>query len=211
MALIFGSGEPVSRVRRGLDVKGKVNLGLDEIVVPVATTIDLTIPPIRRSPVRWWAFRSVPAIVGELGRFRIFHQNATDQVIDYISVTSSTGMSIRVGHGPGGDVNGLAVRTTELMDADTGGVISRPVGILTLADSITPTSIGTVLFGARVLPGSTAVILERRALVLPAMPEPADPITNAPTLTIESLDANELFEVSISGLLYDAIPITFRT
>jgi len=64
MALIFGSGEPVSRLRRSLDLKGKVNLSVDEIIVPTLTVFDATRPPFRRTGIRWFADVNVPDVVG---------------------------------------------------------------------------------------------------------------------------------------------------
>jgi len=213
MAIIIGSGEPVSRLRRSLDVKGKVNLSVDEILVPTIEIFDATRPPFRKTGVRWFADITVPAVAAQLGRFRVFHNIVIDQLVDSIILTELTGsgaQQFRVGAGPAGAAGGLAVRTTEIMPLDAGGAISRALPILTLVDSITPTSLSqnfyTVTIGA---PGEESMILPVE-IVLPAA-KPDSPITNAPCLTIETTSSNRPFHVSISGLFWDSLPLDSLT
>jgi len=212
MALIFGSGEPVSRLRRALDVKGKVNLGVDEIIVPTMQLFDATEPPFRKTGVRWWAKLQVASVVGELGRVRIFHELPVDQLIDKIVATSPGGntMDIIVGAGPAGIAGGLAVRTTEIVQVDSGGVVSRPLPILTFIDSVTPTSLSQEFFQVNFPNTPETRYLENLDIVLPARANPG-PITNAPCITIECTRAQFAFTVSISGLFWDSLPLDART
>lgn len=49
--LEFNVGELTSRLRRALGVRGRMPLGLDEHVIPVALTADVSVPPWRTNPV----------------------------------------------------------------------------------------------------------------------------------------------------------------
>lgn len=50
--LDFNVGELAARLRRALGVRGRMPLGLDEHVVPVTLTADVSIPPWRTNPVQ---------------------------------------------------------------------------------------------------------------------------------------------------------------
>lgn len=210
--LIFGSGEPVSRLRRALDLKGKVNLGIDETIVPVLNIFNATEPPFRRTGVRWYQNINVPGVAGELGRVRIFHQLPIDQLIDtfhFIVETAAISPRFIVGAGPSGAAGGSNVRTTEIVRVDSGGVPSRALPILTLADTVTPTSLSQEFFEVVSQADETHIV--KNDLVLPAQPDRADPITNAPTITIEGDVAGLAFRVSLSGLYWDSLPLNDRT
>lgn len=49
--LEFNVGELVTRLRRALGVRGRMPLGLDEHVIPVTLTADVSVPPWRTNPV----------------------------------------------------------------------------------------------------------------------------------------------------------------
>jgi len=209
MALIFGSGEPVSRLRRGLDVKGKVNLGLDEIIVPVVTTLDVTQAPYRRSPVRWWAAAIIAAVAGERAQFRIFQQNTVDQLITGCWCRTSASESLTIGQGLPGVAGGIPARTTEIVNADNGAVVSRQVNIQSDADTAIATAISNAFL---IVQTSTAEsIYYPLDLVLPAMPDPQDPITNAPAILFEIGGSNVTAVFTVTGLYFDAVPLDFRT
>ncbi len=209
MALIFGSGEPVSRLRRSFDVKGKVNLGVDEIIVPTVLLQDGTLPPFRRTGVRWWFATFIPAVVGEFARLRIAHPLPVDPLVEAIEISSVSDGIISVGQGPAGAVGGVAGATTEVVDANNGGVISRLLPILFLADSVTPTSLNRTFWQIGELAGVPGHF--RLPIVLPAMANPEGPATNAPTLTLEHQSSNVGFFVSVSGLYWDSLPLNVRT
>jgi len=214
MALIFGSGELVSRLRRSLDLKGKVNLGIDETVVPVLNVFDSTEPPFRRTGVRWFLSVDVGPIVGQFGRLRIFHTLPIDQVVDRISAFAKAGagaMALRIGMGPSGAGGGLFARTTEIMPLDSGGVISRPIPIQFIADTVTPTSISTLFWQIAWDNDSVVPGLMEIPIVLPAQPDRTDPITNAPTLTLEIDRTDQPVTISVSGLYWDSLPLDART
>jgi len=209
----FGSGEPVSRLRRALDVKGKMNLGVDETIVPVLNIFDATEPPFRKTGVRWFFDTGIGSVVGEVGRLRIFHQLGIDQLVDYFAFSSTAGAGVIqfiVGQGPAGGASGLPVRTTEIVTIDSGGVIGRRIPILTLADSIFPSSISqsfahTAFDADNLTPG-----VIRLPIVIPAA-KPDSPITNAPCLTIECGKVTQAFRVTISGLYWDSLPLNSKT
>ncbi len=214
MPFIFGSGEPVSRLRRALDVKGKVNLQVDETIVPVLQIFDATAPPFRRTGIRWFLDATVGPIAGQFGRVRMFHTLPIDQLIDYISVSSVSGagyIDFQIGAGPPGIAGGTAVRTTEIMRVDSGGVPSRELPIQFLADTTTPTSLSQ-LFGHlgfdadNEVPGKWEL-----PIVLPAQSDRGDPITNAPTITVECLKVNQGFHFCASGLYWDSLPLDATT
>lgn len=209
MGLIFGSGEPVARLRRLLDVKGKVNLGLDETVVPVINLQDADQPPFRRTGVRWFFQASVAAVAGELGRVRIFHELAIDQLVDSIRVASAAALRYEIGQGPAGAAGGSAARTTEVMPIDNGGIISRSIGIRILTDSVTPSSLNFNF--AEIRHGAGEEVEFRLPIVLPAKVDQPDPVTNAPTLTIECTTVNSIFVIGLSGLFWDSVPLSART
>jgi len=215
MAIIFGSGEPVSRLRRALDVKGKVNLGVDEIIVPTILLQDASRPPFRRTGVRWYTDLNVPAVAGQFGRVRIFNQSTIDQLIDHFifhaSAAGQTGIqSYLVGSGGASAAGGAAVRTTEIVAINTGNVPSRRVPIETLVDSITPTSLSLFYLGTTLESGREFGSAEiKTELVLPASRE--GPVTNLSTITIEGNRVNEAYRVTISGLYWDSLPLTALT
>jgi len=213
MAMQFGSGEPVSRLRRALDVKGKMNLGVDETIVPVLQIFDATEPPFRKTGVRWFFDTGVGSTAGEVGRLRIFHQLPIDQVVDYIAFSATAGAGVIqfiVGQGGAAAAGGLPVFTTEIKTIDTGGVIARSIPILTLADTIFPSSINqsfahTAFDADNLTPG-----IIRLPIVIPAAKENS-PLTNAPTLTIECGKVTQAFRVMVSGLYWDSLPLNSKT
>jgi len=210
MAIMIGSGEPVARVRRGLDIKGRVALGLDETIVPVATTIDLTAPPIRRSPVRWWSAVTISAVALERAQLRIFHKIAVDQLITGFWVFTATAATLEVGEGLAGAVAGLAARTTELVNAADGAETSRALGI----QSVTSTSVAAQLANPLmrvVTPAGGESVFFPVEIVIPAMPDPTQPITNAPAILFESQNVNTLHIITVTGLMFDALPLDFKT
>lgn len=214
MGIQFGSGEPVSRLRRSLDIKGKVNLGVDETIVPVLKIFDSTEPPFRRTGVRWFTEATIGPIVGEFCRLRIFHTLNIDQLVDTITVFAKAGsgaISMRIGQGPAGVAGGTPVRTTEIMPLDSGGVISRPLPILAFADTVTPQSISNVFWHLAWDSDSVVPGLMELPIVIPAQPDRADPITNAPTLTMECSSTNQTMSVAVSGLYWDSLPLDART
>jgi len=214
VALQFGSGEPVSRLRRSLDVKGKLNLGLDETVVPVLNVFDATEPPFRRTGVRWFVNVAIGPIAGELARLRIFHTLPIDQLIDGISAFAAAGagaIGVLIGAGPSGAAGGTPVRTTEVMPLDSGGVISRPLPIQVIADTV-PVSTISQLFWATAFDADAVVPAEFNfPIVLPAQPDQGDPITNAPTLTIECQKVLQVLSISVTGLYWDNLPLNAKT
>jgi len=210
----FGSGEPVSRLRRSLDVKGKMNLGLDETIVPVLNVFDATEPPFRRTGVRWYFNVAIGPIVGELARVRIFHTLPIDQLIDGVSAFAAAGagaIGVLIGAGGAAAAGGTPVRTTEIMPLDTGGVISRPLPILFLADTV-PVSTLSQTFWATAFDADSVIPAEFNfPIVLPGQPDQGDPITNAPTLEIECQKVNQVLSVSVTGLYWDSLPLDART
>jgi hypothetical protein len=63
--LEFNVGELATRLRSALTVRGRMPLGLDEVVIPTALTADVSGPPWRRNPVRGVAaWSSETAVVG---------------------------------------------------------------------------------------------------------------------------------------------------
>ena len=214
MALIFGSGEQVDRLRRGLDIKGRVVLGVDEIVVPTVNVGDFTVPPIRKSGIRWWASRTIPGVAGERGRYRVFHNNPVDQLIDtiYLSATAA-GLGVTIGGGAVGAAAGAtAAFTTELVSLPLqggagGGAIARNLGLFTLVDSnVGATATQTLLNPTVPAVPMLAIPVE---IVLPAVLDPAAP--NFSTLTIEGQSLNSAFRVTCSGLYFDTLPLNSRT
>jgi len=213
VAIQFGSGEPVSRLRRSLDVKGKLNLGVDETIVPVLTIFDSTQPPFRRTGVRWFFHAGIGPIAAERGRLRIFNNSTIDQLIDRISVSSPSGSGVifaQVGQGPSGEAPALPVRTTEIVEVDAGGVIARQIPILTFADTVFPTSLSTIFWTMSWDADNTIPGLFELPIVLPASPLDT-PITNLSTLTVECDKVNQQIDVSVSGLYWDSLPLNART
>ena len=211
MAITFGSGEQVDRLRRGLDIKGRVVLGVDEIVVPIVNVGDLTGPPIRKTGIRWWASANVPAVVGELSRVRIFHQNTIDQLITDIWLNAAATLTYNIGAGAVGAAGGTEAVTTELVSLPLqggtgGGDIVRGVGIFHLEDSNVGGTVTTVM--ARLQSEAAVTSKFPMEIVLPAV---RDPAANFSTLTIESLSANFAFNFVVSGLYFDTLPLNVST
>ena len=213
MALSFGSGEQVDRLRRGMDIKGRVVLGVDEIVVPTVNVGDFTGAPIRKSGIRWYAPQDIPAVAGELGRYRVFHQNAVDQLVDRIYIATAGNIGVRIGAGAVGALAGaLPARTTELVSLPLqggagGGAISRPIGIFSLSDSNVGATVTNIMIRWEVesLQGSQLEV----EIVLPAVRDPLAP--NFSTLTVESEVAASAFRVTCSGLYFDTLPLNVST
>lgn len=209
MALQIGSGEPVARVRRGLDIKGRVNLGLDETIVPVASAIDLTQPPIRRTPVRWWVAANVAADAAERPQLRVFHQNRVDQLITGFWLQTNAAASILVGQGLAGAAGGVPARTTEIVDANNGGVVSRQIGIQSIATTQVGASISNAFLRLQVPQIHSEYFAAE--IVIPAMPNPEGPVTNAPAILFEGTQLNRTLQITVTGLYFDALPLDFRT
>ena len=213
MALTFGSGEQVDRLRRGLDIKGRVVLGVDETVVPTVNVGDLTVPPIRKSGIRWWAPQNIPAVAAELGRYRVWHRLPVDQLIDRFYLTANALITVRIGSGVVGAVAGsTAARTTELVRLPLaggagGGAISREIGIFSQVDSNVGVTITADLVRIEI-PASDTIIVPVE-IVLPAVRDPNAP--NFSTLTVESQVANTVFNVCASGLYFDTLPLNVST
>jgi len=212
MALTFGSGEQVDRLRRGLDIKGRVVLGVDEIVVPTVNVGDFTGPPIRKSGIRWYAPAFVPAVVGERGRYRIFHNNAVDQLVDRFYMQAVSAMDMLIGGGAVGAAAGAtAAFTTELVRLPLqggagGGAIGRNIGIFTLVDS----NVGPTVTQQFMRPQIQTLTLQLDVeIVLPAVRDPAAP--NFSTLTLEANTPNVAFNVACSGLYFDTLPLNSLT
>ena len=212
MAIIFGSGEPVSRLRRGLDVKGKVNLGLDEIVVPMALVSDFTGAPYRRSPVRWWAHSNVTGVPLLFSGFRLANTSGRDQLLDRIFVRTEVDTRIGIGSGLGvAPAAGTPARTTEIVavPANATGDISREIPIEILPFTVTPSTIFDVLVQANV-PAVAGLDLSVQ-IVLPATPRPEDPLQNVTTLTAEIVNLDVNTTITFSGLYFDQLPLDLRT
>lgn len=212
MAIIIGSGEPVSRVRRGLDVKGRINLALDETLVGIVNVADFTGPPYRRSPVRWWSHSVLTGVPGAFSTVRLANVSGRDQLLDRIMVRVETDTNVLVGSGLGQAPGaGTPARTTELVrvPANATGDISREIPIEAQAIAITPSSIFDVLLqhSVEAVQGADFPV----EIVLPAAPRPELPAANVTTLTIEtsSLDVN--LRVTFSGLYFDTLPLDTRT
>ena len=212
MALTFGSGEQVDRLRRGLDIKGRVVLGIDEIVVPIVNVGDLTGPPIRKTGIRWWAAANVPAVAAEIGRFRIFHQNKVDQLVTDVWLNAAAALTFQIGAGFAGAAGGTAANTTELValplvGGTGGGDITRGVGIFHLEDSSAAPTISTVMLRIQ----SQAAVTSHFPIeiVLPAVRDPET--ANFSTLTVESLTNNFAFNITMSGLYFDTLPLNVST
>jgi len=212
MAIIFGSGEPVSRLRRGLDVKGKVNLGLDEIVVPMALVSDFTGAPYRRSPVRWYASANVVGVAGQFSAVRLANTSGRDQLIDRIYVQCEFDSAINVGSGQGiAPGTGAPARTTELVSvpANATGDISREIPIEVIGLAIMPSTIFDIFLTVAV-DGTVGAIIPVE-IVLPAAPRPELPAANVTTLTVEMNNLDINVDVTFSGLYFDQLPLDART
>ena len=215
MALVFGSGEPVSRLRRALDVKGKLALAVDEIIVPVLTIFDATRPPFRKTGIRWFADVLASGGVGTMGRVRIINPTNIDQLIDgfIFSVTAGgtpPALQFFVGAGPAGAAGGVPVRTTEIVVADAGGVPSRQLPITTLVDAITPTSLSQRFYSVvGDTSGEGSVILPVE-IVMPGSKKNT-PATNTTAITVEISATDQPFTLSVTGLYWDALPLDALT
>lgn len=216
MALTFGSGEQVDRLRRGLDIKGRVVLAVDEIVVPVVNVGDFTGPPIRKTGIRWWTNIDVPAVAAERGQCRIFHFMPNDQLLDTLILRAAgAALLFRIGSGQVGTAAGATTaQTTELVDLPIaggfgGGAIARGVGMFSEADS----SVGSTLTNRFIeLAGANAVDrVFHGDIVLPATNDPEGGVGNPSTITIESNSLNVAFSVTASGLYFDTLPLNVRT
>lgn len=214
MPFIFGSGEPVSRLRRSLDIKGKVSLQVDETIVPVLKIFDSTEAPFRRTGVRWFTSVTFAPVVGEQPRLRIFHTLPIDQLVDRVEVFSRAGAGAQrvfIGAGPAGVAGGTAMRTTEVMPLDAGGVISRQIPILFFADTVVAPTLSQTFWSMAWDADSVVPGVFDLPIVIPAQPDQGDPITNAPTLTIEGDVVNQDVIISVSGLYWDSLPLDART
>ncbi len=212
MAIIIGTGEPISRVRRGLDIKGRVNLGLDETLVPVIEVGDYTGPPYRRSPVRWWIRTVVSGVALQKSGVRLANTSGRDQLLDRMIVRSTADIDVVVGSGLGvAPGAGTPARTTELVTvpANATGDISRPIPIEALGFTVTPSTIfdALLVFACGDLRGADLSV----EIVLPATPRPDDPAQNVTTLTVETVADNTFLSMTFSGLYFDQLPLNALT
>ena len=212
MAIQIGTGEPVSRARRGLDVKGKVNFGLDETIVPVTILSDLTDPPFRRSPVRWYSRTIVGPVAGLLGGVRLANTSGRDQLVDQIIFRTPAAAVLLIGSGLGiAPGAGTPARTTEIVTVppNATGDISRQIPIEALGFTVTPTTLFDIFMGIAAEDGNSLVVPVQ--IVLPAAPRPELPAANVTTLTAELTDAQIAVEITFSGLYFDQLPLNALT
>jgi len=215
MALQFGSGEPVARLRRSLDVKGKVNLGVDDIIVPTIQLHDAEQAPFRKTGVRWHLQLDLPGVALEVGRVRLMNPTAIDQILDRVVFTANGSVHVfSIGAGAPGVAGGTPVRTTELMRVPAavgGSIISRNLPINAFVDS-TLASADSQFFYEFLALANTSVDADNLEIVLPAFPDPENgPVTDIPTLTFESSIVNQGWAISFSGRYWDSLPLNVQT
>lgn len=197
MALIFGSGEPTSRLRRALDVKGKVNLGLDETVVPVVVVGEYQNAPFRTSGVQFFGALRVAGVAATSSRVRLNNLTDVDAVIRRIWLSNpvSAFQVFHIGTGPVGVAGGSNVFTTERVDTFVLGTPSRQLGLNLIGDTISPTSLSRV-FHRLSVPALTSLEVPCE-LVVPS---------RLGAITIETLGIQTNIEVGFEGVFIDDIP-----
>lgn len=93
MPLPFGTGELASRVRRALDLRGRIPFMLDEVVVPVQLVHDATTAPFRRSGRTAWNTVNVQGGGATVPVIRIENPTELDQVLEGALLWSSIAAS----------------------------------------------------------------------------------------------------------------------
>ena len=196
----FGTGELVTRLRRALDIRGKPDINLDDMVVPVVIVGEFQRAPFRTSGIHCFQSDSIGPGAGNFGRFRIENfDNPTDAVLVRVwlsNLSAAATQEFRIGTGPLALGGGTASFTTELVpDPVFAGIPSRTVPILLSTDQPGVTSITQRFIDVIALPGTTVMVpLE---LTIPAL---------SGTITIESSTTQEPVGCAFEARLLTDLP-----
>lgn len=201
MPLPFGTGELANRLRRSLDLRGRIPLLIDEVVVPTMPVSDGTKAPFRTSGRRAGAFVFQAAVAGQFASFRIQNPTPVDAVLDRLSVftASPAGSVWAIGVGAGSVAGvGTALSTTELVDASQSLILST--GLSVVAATAAASTLAVVLFGGflagnGVSPPPSQDVYDLD-LVIPA----------GGALTAEIFALNSDARLAVSCRFYDDIP-----
>lgn len=104
MPLGFGSGELADRMRRALDIRGRIPLAVDEVVVPVALVSEPQSAPFRISGRRCFAGSSPGAGgAGTILQVRIQNPTQVDALLDSFEIYQdiATGFTYQLSAGSG--------------------------------------------------------------------------------------------------------------
>lgn len=144
MPLGFGSGELADRMRRALDIRGRIPLAVDEVVVPVALVSEPQAPPFRISGRRcFFAAATAAGGAGTVFRARIMNPTQVDAILDRVQLWQEVGTGFNWNIGAG---SGLALETGANMWTFEGMEQGAVIGLTgLLVASSTPASPGPAI------------------------------------------------------------------
>jgi len=176
--LEFNVGEIVTRLRTALAVRGRMPLGLDEVVIPTMQAGAVDTPPFRVQPVEFhgtWMIETAPATAGRNARVAVFlQQPATPgsiavisrykvSVSSYVTATGALdpalqGWEIRFFTLPSANV--AATQAAMTSERYVGGIVTANT-IVQMGDnnagvSALPAVTSVTIDGERIAPGGTA-------------------------------------------------------
>lgn len=94
MPLDIQVGDIAERLRRFLDLRGRIPARLDEIVVPTISLGDLARPPYSRDPLSGWHLGAFGAVAGEISMVGLLPQGADKLVIKKLVIVNDTAGAI---------------------------------------------------------------------------------------------------------------------
>lgn len=171
--LIPGSGEIGQRLARGLDIKGRVQVEVDESVVPVAQVINLDQPPHRTDGVIAFGGQARTAAALQFPACSIFNPTSQNQIVDYVLIgnpvagewTISLATDAIAARPLAGGTQVSLISTENVQEFQVDGLILTPLLALSYSVAAVPIP-GTVDIGRGVVPASHSVLVPLD-LVLP--------------------------------------------
>jgi hypothetical protein len=166
MPLPFGTGELATRLRRAFDIRGRIPLMADEVVVPVAIVSDVTRAPYRRSGRVAYAHAQYAPAAGEVVTHLLVNGTNTPQVIEsarfswsgVAAATMAMGLIVPTGGTP------VPFNTTELVVQLATGAVAYAtapglVGVTLMRTSTPGSSLSGSVMAAWEMPSSAAAMV----------------------------------------------------
>jgi len=221
MPKILGTGEQSERLRRLLDLRGRIDTSIDETVVPTILVGDATGPGYRRSGRKWRVALSM-AVSGTLNSWLLCNSGARLIVIDEIYLEDQTlpeydpvsGAPTIFAHnwelGPYSSTDNIAEwavaaipQTSELLKSEANVVVPVP---LELRTSLTNHASGQIDYRVQLWP-QRQYRLTGLDFILP--PQFQANVGLNPTGYVVTSPAGRAGNVSFFGRIFDDVPQTF--
>jgi len=161
--------ELVNRLRRAFDLRGSLQLLVDEIAVPVATIFDASQAPFRLDGIRWGRASSDPGTAAVYTRIEVTPQAFNTCVVKQLVISNPNATATTYHWGPiaSAFVAPVAI-TTEQPDQ----LVARvPIGLNVLTNGVPQVGLAAAGNGIGVvrIPGETAIVIPCDILLAPGV------------------------------------------